>query len=455
MTLALTALLVAAITLPPLPAGGEEGDDEFVLGSAEADARVVQVGPTAGQLSLAPTIGVALADYSGTVGRGESLVFDWVALEDSVPEDFRAEFDSVRVDSREEGAAEGKRETRAGSPDDSPIRGALFERFARADDTPVGQSSFRTGSLEIPGVIEVSEGIARSSASIIAGEVREARAVSEIARISVGDGEVVLEGLRWEALHRTGAEEVTRATFSLGGLEVAGERVPLPEDLDGLRSVFEEVNGLLEPTGLELVLPSADTRGGVARMRPLAIRIVESPLGQEHVGPVLGELQPVREPVFEALIDFFKQLHEDSDEEIPDFTSLVLVTDIVLGVASGSSSLHFNLGGTMAFSEGQRFENPFGEFTPPEVEPRAAVETEVIPGTEGTPPTSPAEPEPDDDTDSEESFAAVPQRTGPEPIPGVRGGAALIVGAAGVLAALAMAGVDLHRMRRASTAVDG
>ena len=52
-------------------AGAQE---EFVPGSGRAKATIVRVGPSASQLSLAPSVGVALTDYTNTVGRGEALL---------------------------------------------------------------------------------------------------------------------------------------------------------------------------------------------------------------------------------------------------------------------------------------------------------------------------------------------------------------------------------------------
>src|SRR5687768_1589908 len=75
----LTALVIAAAPV--------DAEEEIVTGSGRADARLVRLGPAAGQLALAPSIALSLSDFLGTLGRGEARVAEYAALDGSVPEE--------------------------------------------------------------------------------------------------------------------------------------------------------------------------------------------------------------------------------------------------------------------------------------------------------------------------------------------------------------------------------
>ncbi|MGH2759752.1 MAG: hypothetical protein ACRDKJ_09325, partial [Actinomycetota bacterium] len=94
---ALSLGLVVSAAAGASPAGGAE--EPFIPGSGKAEARIINVGPKAAKLSLAPTLGVTLADYLNTLGRGEALIFDWVALEDSIPVEVRTGLPPLRAES--------------------------------------------------------------------------------------------------------------------------------------------------------------------------------------------------------------------------------------------------------------------------------------------------------------------------------------------------------------------
>src|SRR3954451_17209623 len=97
--------------LAPGWAGGAEND--FIAGSGNSYAQVLRVGPTAGRLSLAPVVGLSLADYLDTAGRGEASVADWAAIgvsEAALPDNTP----TVRVVSTQTGADKGKGQIVAG-----------------------------------------------------------------------------------------------------------------------------------------------------------------------------------------------------------------------------------------------------------------------------------------------------------------------------------------------------
>lgn len=429
------AVLLTAVA-PPF-AGGKEAT--FVAGSGNAYAQVYRVGPTAGRLSLAPVVGLSLADYVNTVGRGETKAADWAGIgvsERSLPDNTP----SLRVSSTDKGAEDGKTVITAGQKDASGAGGGFIQLFARATDAPLGESSVRLAGMSIPGLIDFKDSEAHTTAGIIKGNVRQSTSVVEIGGLDLADT-VRITGLRWEAIQQTGpGEDDKKLTghFSVDGVSIAGTPLPIPAGGEDLEAVVGPINAALAPTGFAVTLPKVEERSRQQSVSPLSFEIVNSPLGREYLAPILAALQPVREPVADAFIDLAKALVEANDE-IPDASVAVLAADLTLGIFSGSSQLHIELGGVNAFTEGETFADAFGfgEFKPPAVPPQ----TVFTPGTPGRPavPGAPAD---------EGTLVASPAGPpGQRTIPGGKGGVAIAVGIIGLAAAIALALADWRRMR--------
>ena len=322
-------------------------DEDFVVGSGRADARILRLGPAAGQLALAPTLGLSLADFLGTLGRGEARVADWAALDGSA-EDIKPYMPEVRTESTEENAAAGKSATFLGTPAGTPITLGVMEQKSAATAAPKGTSEVTLGAVGIPGVVEIGASKASSTAQVIEKKAREARGVTSIASLSLGGGAVVLKGLTWEAVQRTGEGAKVDGSFRVDGLTIGGQNVTVPSDGSQLGAVLPQINAALAPSGLILDAPSVQKEGDFARVSPLGIRIVNSQLGQTAVAPVVGGIQPVREPVTGAVI-----------ENCDDCKAAILVADVMAGVVTGGGRLDIELGGTTGFTEGTRYESPF------------------------------------------------------------------------------------------------
>jgi hypothetical protein len=230
---------------------------------------------------------------------------------------------------------------------------------------------------------------------------------------------------------------------------------------DGGGDVFTPLNEALKPTGLAFDAPRVEADAGVVRVSPLTVRISDSPVGRATLGPVLGGLQPVRDPLVEQLLTLSC-----------DFGAALTVADVVTSIASGSGGISFDVGGVLATTEGTRYDNPFDG---PLGDPFGAAE----------PPPLPAPPPPLE-LPAEELLAAPPSEEapftlpgpfttgpldsltpgdgpGPSPValtqpvrpssqrlPGSKGGAALVVGAVGLLTVLLLAGADAWHLRPAA-----
>ena len=446
-------------------AGGAE--EEFIPGSGKADARIINIGPKAAKLSLAPTIGVALADYSVTLGRGESLIADWVGLEGSIPDQVLDLTPPLRAESS--GTPECRDRVKV-TPAGSPF-GVMEQRANAKTEGPFGQSFFKLNNLSVPGAFDVSGAVAHSTAQIIDGKTREARAVTDISELSLAGGAVKITGLHWEAIQRTGAGGKIEGSFSVEALNIAGIPIPLPEG--GLGGALKPLNDALAPLGIALSLPTFSNQGGVARITPLGINIFESQQRQLLLGPLLGAIQPVRQPLIDELLGLGEEIDKAtgggettvSEEGGRDVTLVgcpgdrqppapgtsttpsareyaatsVLLTDITLGALSGVSNLNIVLGGASAFTEGKSFGDPFGSGSL-KVPPLPRIET--IPGTPGTPgiPGTPAE--------LPQALPPTTEETGRN-VPGSKGGVAIWIGLAGLVLAATIGGTDWYLIRRA------
>lgn len=453
------ALALACLALGALVAGSPAGagaEEDFVLGSGNAQAQLVRIGPAAGRLALAPTIGLSLADFLNTLGRGESRIFEWGALDGSVPADFKSRTPSVRVQSTDEKKSADA--SPMGTPAGAPFTAALMQQHADAQVTPVGHSTFTFGTFAIPGAVEMSGGVAESVAGVVRDGVREAHATVRIGKLVLGGGAATLTGLKWEAIQRTGAETVTTASFSVEGATAGGQTLAPPKP-DQVGTFFATINTALAQTGLVLDPPATSTSGGLASVSPLGIRMVNSPIGNTAVAPVVGALQPARQPVTDGLITNCAQC-----------SSGVLVADVFAGVVTGGGRFDLELGGANGYTEGNRYDVPFNfdfssfsssdvgvtndfapgssdffagdamtDFGPPAVGLGTTTATASTPATAATPSVSTKSP----------GLKGVTASSTRPPAPGKKGGAAAAVGLVGLLGALALAGADYRSIRSA------
>lgn len=450
------AVIGASLTLLVWLAPTGRAGEDVVPGSGDAQASVVRLGPTAGGLQVAVTLGQSLADYQGDVGRGQSRVLDpgvlgLVLTAESCkgsppPIDPALLPPTVRSDSREEGAENGKRATYLGAPSGGAPIGGLGDQQTRADDTPTGSSTTALGVIEVPGLVRAAGGVAKAETTFMDGKTRVAWAVSELGELDVA-GVARMEGLRWEVEHRSGPaypdDVEVKATFSFGRLVLAGQEIPAPGTPQEAAAALDQLNGALKETGLSLVPPSLQRDGDIVRMTPLALRLSQSAIGRQSVGRGLEALQPVREPLVDALISADCQ-----------FSSLILVGDVVLGVGAGSGGLLLEFGGVQAMTEGMTFDNPFG--------PASAFTTRPAPGVPLGGGTNASLADPSGTEGSGSSLAALSQASNEtastagdvlpaidgEPASAGKASPAVTVGLLALAGVAAMAAADYAHMRR-------
>lgn len=329
------AVLAGSLVLGATHAFATPAAPTFESGSGRAEAKYVRAGPSRGALPLTPQLGLALADHLGNRGRGDVRTLDLGILADFLPPELSGAFPVVKVESTEEGAEDGRTES-AGTPSDVPAQAGGFELHARAGDDPFGESTFRGAPMDLGGVV-VQDGQAQAFSGVVDGVAREAVGRVHIGQLGLGGGAVVLEDLEWRAVHRTGADAVEQATFSVGAVVVQGERFVLPEGSDQpLRDAIAAAEPVLRPLGLHLKLPEPRIEGGIAEISPLRIRVADP-----EVSPVLAPALEAAQPGRDAVVDAVRGATEEGD-------AALLVADIALGVVAGGSALDIDLGGASA-----------------------------------------------------------------------------------------------------------
>ena len=451
------AAVVAGVLLTALTTPWAAGStDEFIAGSGNSYAQVMRVGPTAGRLSLAPVLGVTLADYTDTVARAESESADLAAIGVASP-CADAKVPRLRVTSDDPGAAQGKETIFAGQKQ-SGLGGGVGDLTASATKAPMAVAGFKMSSFDIPGVIGMGGGESTSTSGIVTRNRQKVRrGTADVTINTFSLGLVTLKGMHWSSVQETDAKQHRTITgsFTIGGASIAG--IPLPVANGNLNTVLGPINAALAPTGFGIVPPAFDKTGGIADVSPLSIQIVDSQLGRQFLAPVLAGVEPIREPLSQQLIPILEQPaqivggnpNDCSQTTVPDLTVGVLVADLSVGIAAGSSQLHVDLGGTDAYTEGQRFTNPFDfNVPPPPASAPIPPKTIFTPGTAGTPAIPGVAGSTADTTQL--ASGEIPQSD--KTIPGGKGGLAIAVGLIGLIIAVVLAGADWYWMRVHRTA---
>lgn len=305
-----TMSLVMAMVVPHFASAQEQED--FVSGSGRAKAQILHVGPRASQLALAPSVGVSLADHIGTLGRGESLIFDYAALDTSInssaPE-LKDEFPPLKVASTDANSEAGVR----WEPKPTVVEDAA------ATQAPVGRSAISVGKvIDIPGVLSVDGARSRAFSGVYertvdaeSGEtelIRVAGGTVSIAKIIIGGGALQLHDLRWEGAQVT--DENDDEDIEELGSFVVGRVIAQGETHDNV--THAELNEILGPLneqvlsniGITITSPTVGENSGVVTVGPLGI-LVASDLLAPLTGSELGDQfqNNVREPLTEGFLE--------------------------------------------------------------------------------------------------------------------------------------------------------
>ena len=408
---------------------------EFNNGTGSAIALGYKANPTNGNLSFGVTAAESVSGHQNTAATGQSKAINLGVIGVTLAGEgcdggsaTMAEEDQpqpVIARSGEKGADQGIRESEQG----------VIEKFAKATTTPFAEAITTIAPSGDKATAYLSGGRTISSSGVVGGNTRQALARTEIDGLSLGAGAVKLRGMTWEAIHRSGAENKTTGTFSIDGIEVAGQKVPVSSDplkqLAGL-------NPVLQPLGLKITPPAVRVEQGIVFVDPLVIAVVPSPTRDGVTGPLIGGAQPIRDQITAAL------LKQDCGN-----ATYITIADLVLGGVSGAGQIGLELGGVQATTAEI---NAFQFQLPPAVPPIAdvpSVETPGIDSSGAVPSASSSAPGGASAGSSPTAVAAAPVSA----LSGERGGLMAAIAAGGLLTLLVTAEGDRRKMRNAQRAI--
>lgn len=346
-------LTIGAATFGGSSAGADT--TTFTNGKGQAVAQVLRVAPGVGNLSLAMAAGVAVSDISNSLGEAEAQTLDTGLIGSTLtgpqcdgskpaltPEDLPQ---PTQVDNRSGAASK--------VTDYLPLAGSSIgggHQEAAANGTPQAAATVSGVAATLGPVVSLSGGRSEATTGVIDGKAREAEATVSV-DLDIA-GAIKLRGLKWDAVHRTGADPHVDGTFTIAEGDVGS--IPLP--IDQLGSLQDQLNKLLSATGLSIELPHVErltAPNDLVRVTPLRITLRDSPLGKAVLGPVLNLTRTQREQLFDQILGLSCKA-----------ASSVLVGDVALDVASGTGFLIAEIGGVEATSAAVTDGNPFGTDAP-------------------------------------------------------------------------------------------
>jgi hypothetical protein len=337
-------LLTFAITSPGGAAPAQDsGGQPFNNGSGTAIALVYKVNPIFGNLSFGITAGESVAGHQNTAATGQSQSIDLGVIGvtlaaagcDGADPTLAADKQPqpVIVQSDDPGAANGK----------TAKQGGVITQFASATTKPLATASTEIGPVGEQNGLFLSGGKAVASSGLPQAGVRQAKATSDIGKVSLLGGLITLNGLHWEAVQETGGRTTNSGTFTLGSISILGLTLkPDPNALTQLDSAQE----FLSSIGIMISRPQTRVASGVVFVDPLRIGIVPSKLRDNLIATLLGQLQTVRQ----SLTDAIANLSCDHPANVlgNNGSTIVTVLDLGLGTVSGAGSLTVELGGVQA-----------------------------------------------------------------------------------------------------------
>jgi hypothetical protein len=443
---AAVALFVMLLTTAVGPVGAAWADD-FVAGSGEASATVLRTGPITGRLDFTVGLGQSLVDYVGSVGRGQSKSVDFGLLGVLVTSHqcngdpyvvnpkYVAPY-TLRATSADRGAEKG--------PSKSAV-GPFGKQQVWATRKPPSSRAVTTiAPFEVTGLFELAGGRADATTGVIKGRIRESVGRVELSSITLLNGLVRLDGLRWDVVQRTranGTVEKVAGAFNLAAVTVSG--VAMPVGGRSVDDVLDQVNKAIAYTGIALVSPRFTNARGEARISALDLRIFDSKLAYATVRPAVAAAYPVRRPVADAIVGV------ECRAAVP-----IAAADLTLEGLEGSGGTVLRFGGASASTEAAQYANPFATtgglgprpspLPPVDVIADAAPVAGALPSISGgaTGVAGSGVPSGAGATELVSRFSSVP---------GGRGGAALVSGLLGLLGVLLIAGADYVHMRRRSS----
>lgn len=330
----LSVAVGAATTFAALPGQAE------TLRTGLARAQMARVVPYVGLPSVGAGIGVAQAEVQGGSAHASAGVADFgmmsmilgaVASKSPVPVPELP--GPISADDREH--PDVQRNPLAPPSEVPAVPGAPAAAWeeAHASKAPESRARVRGPELGVPGVLTFTAGESLASAD---GGVSSSTVT--IDRLVLGGSSgapgVALSNLVWTARQAMG--ETGTATFSIGGVSVAGQALPLPT-VAAPADVLKTLNDALAPLGLRLEVPVSTVDAAGATVSSLVIQ-VRNP---EPVANLLGQVSQPATPVLNQILDALFAA-------APDAAASRLVVNALLAAGTTRGGGRLELGGATA-----------------------------------------------------------------------------------------------------------
>ncbi|HUR74049.1 MAG TPA: hypothetical protein VMZ00_07220 [Sporichthya sp.] len=334
----------------------------FVPGTGSSSASISRLTLRSSGLAVGIGFGQTRTRYAGAQGNAEAESVDMGLLgtmskapvacgmapgslfpEGSMPA-------GVAVSSGD-GAAE-QRTASAGAG--TPIE--LGTQYGSAAPNSKADAAVEGSRIDLAGILTAVGGTASSAAQLTPGVQRAASASSGMGSLSLADGAVVLEGLRWTASHRTGAATDSTAGFTVGSMRISGTYYPAG-GAEELNTALEAANTALAATGLSLHAPAVTKTATGISVSPLRLTVTSTPELRAALAPALEGVQPLRT----QLLDLVKPLQASPDCGFAKAVGFgYLVADLALIALGDNGGIDLDFGGARAGTESATYANPFG-----------------------------------------------------------------------------------------------
>jgi hypothetical protein len=204
---------------------------------------------------------------------------------------------------------------------------------AHASKAPASRALVRGPELGLPGVLTFTggESAANADGGVTSSTVTIGRLVLGGAS---GAPEVVLSNLTWAARQAMGKPGT--ASFTIGGVTVAGQALPIPAGV-APADVLKSVNDALTPLGLRLEVPVSAGDAAGATVSALVVQ-VRNP---ETVAGLLGQATQPAMPVLNQMLDTLLAA-------APDAAASRLVVNALLATGTTRGGGRLELGGASA-----------------------------------------------------------------------------------------------------------
>jgi hypothetical protein len=327
LTVAVGIVVLGSSALAP---GSRAAVDAAVdPGFGKAQAQLLMLDPRSAQLSFGVRFGALVADHRNAVARAQAQSTDYGIIGSALTADgcdggapiVRSSDlpQRMQADSRDDDAGE-TREVSEG-----PITQSVL-----AVPRPFSKATARLAEVDLPGIVSIRGGNATTTSGVTKDGTPRVEADVRVGSISIL-GLASIEGLHWEAVHEHGKDPIGR--FTIGDATIGG--VPIPTQ--DASAVVDAVNGVTSVLGIVVTPPKSHVEGDTMFVDPIKVGVAPNPTRDLIAGTTVEALQPVREALFQAILD-----------ASCDSGALITVLDILLGSVTGGGSFTVVVGGAQA-----------------------------------------------------------------------------------------------------------